>query len=57
MRMLGVAAIAAPYATRAQQPERLRRIGVLMPLGHSDPEAQRRIAAFTQALRGVGWSD
>jgi putative ABC transport system substrate-binding protein len=57
MRMLGLAAIAAPYATRAQQPERARRIGVLMPLGQSDPEAQRRIAAFTQALRGVGWSE
>src|ERR1700730_3394335 len=57
MRMLGVAAIAAPYATRAQQPERLRRIGVLMPLGQSDPEAQRRVAAFMQALRGVGWSE
>jgi putative tryptophan/tyrosine transport system substrate-binding protein len=57
MRMLGVAAIAAPCATRAQQPERLRRIGVLMPLGQSDLEAQRRVAAFMQALRGVGWSE
>jgi putative tryptophan/tyrosine transport system substrate-binding protein len=54
--LLSGAAVAWPLAASAQQPERLRRIGVLMPLGESDPEAGRRIAAFTQALRDLGWS-
>jgi putative ABC transport system substrate-binding protein len=45
-----------PLAARAQQPERVRRIGVLMPLAESDVEGQRRIAAFTKALHEMGWS-
>ena len=40
---------------RAQQPDRLRRIGILMPLEENDPEAQRRIAAFSRTLRQIGW--
>jgi putative ABC transport system substrate-binding protein len=54
--LLGGAAAAWPLSARAQQPDRVRRIGVLMPLGKSDVEAQRRIAAFVQALQEMGWS-
>jgi putative tryptophan/tyrosine transport system substrate-binding protein len=53
--LLGSAAAAWPVGARAQ-PERIRRIGVLMPLGESDVEGQRRIAAFTKALQDMGWS-
>ncbi len=54
--LLGGAAAAWPLAARAQQPERMRRIGVLMPLGESDVEGQRRLAAFAKALQEMGWS-
>src|SRR5262249_11056109 len=46
-----------PLAARAQQPERMRRIGVLMPLGANDLQGQARIAAFLQGLRQFGWTD
>src|SRR3974377_1904977 len=46
-----------PLAARAQQPERMRRIGVLMNLAADDPEGQARLAAFQQALQQLGWSD
>src|SRR6185503_15481441 len=54
---LGGAAVAWPLAARAQQPERLRRIGVLMNLAVGDPEGEARIAAFVQGLQQLGWSD
>jgi putative ABC transport system substrate-binding protein len=44
-------------AVRAQQAERMRRIGVLMPIAANDPEAPLRIAAFTQGLQELGWFD
>src|SRR5215475_14956641 len=44
-----------PFAARAQQPERMRRIGVLMGLVANDPEAQSRVAAFENGLRELGW--
>ena len=50
-------ATAWPLAARAQQPERTRRIGVLMASSESDPMGQARIAAFRQALAGLGWSE
>jgi putative ABC transport system substrate-binding protein len=46
-----------PLAARAQQPERARRIGVLMALDENDPEAKTRLSAFTQALADLGWAD
>jgi hypothetical protein len=52
---LGSAA-AWPLAARAQQPERMPRIGVLLPQAESDPEAQARVAAFRQAFQGLGWT-
>src|SRR5262249_13861421 len=44
-----------PIAARAQQPERMRRIGVLMPLTAADPLGQARIAAFREELGKLGW--
>jgi putative ABC transport system substrate-binding protein len=44
-----------PVAARAQQPERVRRIGVLTPLAADDPESMARIAAFLQGLGELGW--
>jgi putative ABC transport system substrate-binding protein len=57
--LLGGAAAAGawPHATRAQQGERMRRIGVLMNLAADDTEGQARIAAFVQGLRQLGWVD
>jgi ABC-type uncharacterized transport system substrate-binding protein len=52
---LGSAA-AWPVAARAQRAERVRRIGVLMPLAADDPEGQARIAAFLQGLALLGWT-
>ena len=46
-----------PVAARAQQLDRMRRIGVLMGLAESDPEAQLRISAFEQELRTRGWTN
>jgi len=53
--LLGGAA-AWPLATRAQQPEQMRRIGVLMNFAADDPEAQSRNAAFLQGLSELGWT-
>jgi putative ABC transport system substrate-binding protein len=55
--LLGGAAAAWPLAARAQQPDRVRRIGVLMGLSESDPEAQSRIAAFRKTLQGLDWTE
>jgi putative ABC transport system substrate-binding protein len=50
-------AVACPQALRAQQPERVRRIGVLMGTEENEPEGQSRIAAFRQGLRELGWME
>jgi putative tryptophan/tyrosine transport system substrate-binding protein len=54
---LGGAAGAWPLAARAQQPDRMRRIGVLMSLAEDDPEAKARLAGFRQGLEKRGWSE
>ena len=46
-----------PLAARAQQGERMRRIGVLVPYAENDPEAKARFAAFLQGLQQSGWTD
>src|SRR6202047_2322695 len=56
--LLGAAAaVAWPLAARAQQPDRVRRIGVLMASAADDSESQARIAAFLQGLQQLGWAD
>jgi putative ABC transport system substrate-binding protein len=52
---LTTAASAWPHAARAQQSERVRRIGVLMALARTDPEAQLRAKALEAGLRELGW--
>ena len=54
--MLGGAA-AWPVAALAQQADRMRHIGVLMPAAESDPEYQTRMGAFQQALALLGWTE
>jgi ABC-type uncharacterized transport system substrate-binding protein len=54
--LLGGAAAARPLTARAQQGERVRRIGVLMGQAADDPEGQARIAAFHQGLQEWGWT-
>jgi putative tryptophan/tyrosine transport system substrate-binding protein len=49
-------AVAWPLAARAQQGQRMRRIGVLMHLAADDPEGQRRVAVFLQGLQEAGWA-
>jgi putative ABC transport system substrate-binding protein len=55
--LLGGAVAAWPIATRAQQPERVRRIGMLMTRNAEDPEEQARLAAILQGLQERGWTD
>jgi putative tryptophan/tyrosine transport system substrate-binding protein len=49
-------AAAWPLAASAQQPDRMRRIGVLMDLTADDPEGRSRITAFAQGLQALGWT-
>jgi putative ABC transport system substrate-binding protein len=53
--LLGGAAAAWPLAARAQQPERLRRVDVLLGVTPGDPYAQPFVTAFEQGLQELGW--
>jgi ABC-type uncharacterized transport system substrate-binding protein len=53
---LGGAAV-WPFAARAQQGERVRRVGVLVGAGTDDPDARVRLAVFVQRLKDLGWDD
>ena len=50
-------AAAWPLAARAQQRERMRRIGVLVPSDENDPLWKTRLSALTKALADLGWTD
>ena len=52
--LLGSAA-AWPLAARAQQTERMRQVGLILPYAQDDPEAQSRVKAFRYGLRDVDW--
>jgi ABC-type uncharacterized transport system substrate-binding protein len=55
--LLGGATAAWPLAARAQQPDQMRRIGMLAPLAESDSEGQTRIAALRKGLQDLGWTE
>jgi hypothetical protein len=54
--LLGGAAAAWPLPARAQQGQRMRRIGLLMGLTADDPEASARVTALAQGLQQLGWT-
>jgi putative ABC transport system substrate-binding protein len=55
--LVGCAAMASPLAARAQQSDRMRRIGMLMSTAAEDAESMARFAAFRQGLQQLGWTD
>jgi putative tryptophan/tyrosine transport system substrate-binding protein len=57
MSLLGGAAAAWPIAARAQQGERVRHIGVLMPHSENDAEFHDYLSAFREGLQKLGWTE
>ena len=55
--LLGGAAATWPLTARAEQGERMRRVGVLMPFAEGDPETQLRVTALRQGLARLGWAE
>jgi putative tryptophan/tyrosine transport system substrate-binding protein len=55
--LLGGAACVWPLAARAQQPDRMRRISVLVPYDEGDPENKARLTSFRQGIEKRGWSE
>jgi putative ABC transport system substrate-binding protein len=55
--LLGGAAVAWPLAARAQQGNRMKRIGVLMQFAENDPVATAQLFGFMQGLTQLGWTD
>src|SRR6516162_10715835 len=54
--LLGVPAVVWSFTARAQQSERVRRVGVLINVTADDPEGHARITGFAQGLQEAGWS-
>jgi putative ABC transport system substrate-binding protein len=55
--LLALGTVAGPFGVRAQQSERVRRLGVLMGYAESDPEARLRLGAFKDQLAVLGWAE
>src|SRR6266567_2489681 len=53
----GAILLATPLAARAQQPDRVRRIGVLMGFAENDSQTQAMVAAFREGLQKLGWTE
>src|SRR5580704_8712404 len=56
IKVIAGSATAWPLAARAQQPDRIRRIGVFMNLAADDPQSSKEISAFLDGLRERGWA-
>jgi len=57
IKVIGGAAAAWPLVARAQQPEQMRRVGILMNRAGDDPEGQARVNTFRRALEQLGWTE
>ena len=57
LKLVGGSAVAWPLVARAQQPERMRRIGVLMGYAESDRQGQANVAAFRMGFQKLGWTE
>ena len=57
MTLVAGAAVAWPLAARAQQADRMRRLGVLMTIAENDAEGKKYIASFVQGLHDLGWTE
>ena len=55
--LLGGAAATWPFAARAQQPEPMRRIGILTGIAGEDVQTKVRVTAFLQELQKLGWTE
>jgi putative tryptophan/tyrosine transport system substrate-binding protein len=55
--LVGCLTVAKPIAVRAQQPDRMRRIGVMMGYAEGEPEGQLFVGAFREALKKLGWEE
>src|SRR5262249_60697643 len=55
--LIGGAGAALPLTARAQQPDQMRRIGVLMSYPEGNPEGQADVAAFREGLNKLGWTE
>src|SRR6516162_9485271 len=55
--LIGGGTVAWPLAARAQQPDQMRRVGVLISTASDDPVGQARVATFLQGLQQLGWTD
>src|SRR5262245_20154822 len=57
IKLVGGSAAVWPFAARAQQGERMRRVGVLMAVAESDSEGQAYVAIFQKELQKLGWAE
>src|SRR5262245_1888707 len=57
IKLLGGAAVGWPLVARAQQGERVRRVGAVFPFSENDPQSTARVAALRQGLQQLGWTD